>query len=215
MNQEKIIYKTEDIKNFSSEFRRNFINSLSGYKSVNLCGTVNKAGATNLAIFNSVIHVGAEPPLMGMIVRPPVVPRDTLNNIRETGFYTLNHVTEDIYFRAHQTAAKYDSGKSEFEIVKLTPHFSGTLPAPYVEESPVKIGLKFREDYEVKANGTIFIIGEIIETIIPKKCILSDGLLDLGLTQTITATGLDTYYATRKLARLSYARPGHDLNKIG
>ena len=38
------------------------INSLSGFKSLNLIGTINNQGQTNLAIFNSVVHIGANPP---------------------------------------------------------------------------------------------------------------------------------------------------------
>lgn len=49
-------------------------------------GTVNKIGHTNLAIFNSVIHIGANPPLMGFISRPNSGERHTLENIQETKY---------------------------------------------------------------------------------------------------------------------------------
>jgi len=150
------------------------------------------------------------------VVRTPVRPRHTLSNIIETNVYTVNHVTHKFYHRAHQTAARYkNEDKSEFDIVGLTPYYSGALEAPYVEESPVKIGLKFKEEVEIKSNGSILVIGEVVELIVPKNAVHSDGLVDLGVTNTITSSGLDTYYWTTKLARLSFANPGEELNIIG
>ncbi len=213
--ENQAIYTREDIKNLNAGFRRNFINSISGFKSVNLVGTVGKDGSTNLAIFNSIFHVGSNPPLIGMLVRPPVVPRHTLQNIRETGIYTINHIKQEFFNKAHQTAARYFDKKSEFDIVGLKPWTSDHFKAPYVASSPVKIGLELREEYEVKANGSILIIGEVVEAIVLKNAILSDGLIDLGVTGTITGSGLDTYYSTTKIARLSFAKPDQDLDIIG
>ena len=45
-------------------YRTNFINSLSGYKSANLLGSINSSGQTNLALMTSVFHVGANPLLI-------------------------------------------------------------------------------------------------------------------------------------------------------
>lgn len=216
MNVDSIRYTSEDLKKLEKEFKRNFINSLSGYKSINLIGTIDKKSKTNLAIYNTVIHVGSNPPLMGMLVRPPVVPRHTLNNIMETKFFTINHITSNFYNKAHQTAARYKyEDKSEFDIVGLKQHFSNTLPAPYVEESPVKIGLKLKEYMKIKSNGTVFIVGEVIEVIAVRNSVLSDGMIDMGVTETITSSGLDTYYKTNKIARLSFANPDKDLDIIG
>lgn len=212
---ENTIYNSNKIQNLEKTFRVNFVNSLSGFKSINLCGSISEDKTENLAIFNSVIHVGSEPPLMGLLVRPPVIPRDTLNNIRSSGYFSLNHILEDFYFKAHQTAAKYNSDKSEFEAVGLKAEYSDALPAPYVKESAIKIGLRLAEEHTIESNGTIFLVGEIIETIVPSRCLLSDGLIDLAMAGTITTSGLDTYYRTQKIARLSAANPGKELNKIG
>ena len=46
-------------------FRTKLINSLAGIRQVALVGTKSSARVENLAIFNSVIHLGAHPPLMG------------------------------------------------------------------------------------------------------------------------------------------------------
>ena len=61
-------YSKAELDSMGVLFKRNFINSLSGYKSINLIGSVNHNGLPNLAIFNSVFHVGSDPPLIGMLM---------------------------------------------------------------------------------------------------------------------------------------------------
>lgn len=55
--------------------------SLPGVKPVALIGTINSAGQTNLAPFSSIVHLGSNPALLGMVTRPYVVDRHTLANI--------------------------------------------------------------------------------------------------------------------------------------
>lgn len=83
----------------------------------------NKTGQTNLAIFNSLVHIGANPPLIGFVVRPDSAERHTLNNILETGFYTINHINENIYKQAHQTSARYPEEISEFAATGLNEQY--------------------------------------------------------------------------------------------
>lgn len=197
----------EDILALPKRYRTQFINSLTGFKSANLVGTISKTGTTNLAIFSQIFHLGANPPLIGMIVRPAVVPRHTLINIRETGFYTLNHILPEWFDKAHQTSAKFKEGISEFTEVGLHESFGEIHPAPYVNESNIKIGLKLKQEIPIEINDTILLIGEIIEVIFPNGIQKEDGFLDLEKASSITVSGLDSYHQTIKLGRLAYAVP--------
>ena len=87
-----MIVKKDQISSWESKYRLKFINSLSGYKGLHLIGTKSKDGSSNLAIFNSIIHISSAPARIGFIVRPLKVPRDTYNNIVDTDYYTINHV---------------------------------------------------------------------------------------------------------------------------
>ncbi|MBC7922786.1 MAG: flavin reductase [Ferruginibacter sp.] len=186
-------------------YRANLINSLSGFKSTNLVGTVSSQGIPNLAVFSQVFHLGANPALMGMLVRPDSVPRHTLTNLLETGSFTLNHLRPEFFEAAHQTSANYEG--SEFDACGFTPEFSGKLAAPYVRESTVKIGLEFRERVDLAINGTVLVIGAVVEIRFPADCLQPDGYLDLEKAGTVTGSGLDGYHVTQRLARLPYARP--------
>lgn len=204
------ILTTDDIKNMERIPRFTLINSITGFKSANLVGTQNSEGLTNLAIFSSAVHIGSEPPLLGIINRP-IVPdgktsRHTYNNIKATGFFTLNHVSIDMIEKAHQSSASYPDGVSEFEAVGLTPQYLGIKNAPYVKESVIKMGLEYVEEYFIKANGTVMIIGRVVELILPDGSIDEKGNLDLNLAQTVALSGLDTYHSTEILKRLPYAR---------
>ncbi|MFN3693605.1 MAG: flavin reductase family protein [Ignavibacterium sp.] len=204
----------ENILAFEKLYRTNFVNSLSGFKSANLIGTISKEGKTNLAIFSSVIHVGANPPLIGMLVRPASVPRHTYTNIKETGNFTINHINKEIFKQAHQTSARYDKEVSEFDECGLTPEYSATIKAPYVKESKVKIGCRFVEEHQIKTNYTIFIVGEILEIIIPDDVLMNDGYVDIEKAGTIAISGLDSYHETKKLSRLTYAKPGKKIDDL-
>ena len=197
----------EDINAMPKVYRLNLINSVSGFKSANLIGTMDKDGRHNLAIFSSVFHLGSNPPLLGMVLRPATVPRHTYENLFSTGIYTINHVNKKIVSKAHQTSAKYEKDESEFEKVGLTPEFINGFGAPYVQESELKIGLELMEEVDIKTNDTKIIVGRIVELHIPSETILEDGSVDLKKTDTVTISGLDTYWSPEKLERFGYARP--------
>lgn len=186
-------------------FRRNFINCLSGFKSVNLVGTISEKGETNVAIFSQVFHIGASPPLMGVLVRPDSVDRHTLQNIRATKVFTLNHIQADFYQKAHQTSARYST--SEFEATGLTPAYYEGFSAPFVQESPLQIGLRLAEEHRLEINGTHLLIGAVELVHVEPEAIMEDGFLDLERLGSITCSGLDSYHSTQLLGRLAYAKP--------
>ena len=204
----------KEIKALERRIRTQLINSLSGFKSINLCGTVSKDGVTNLSLISSVVHIGADPALMGFIMRPVTVRRDTYNNILETGQYTFNHLNAAIYKKAHQTAARYPVETSEFEATALTEIYSDLLQAPYVQESYIRVGLAFVEKIPIPLNGTILMIGQVKEIFFPEDCWLADGYLDIEKAGSITTSSLDTYHRTQKIARLSYAKADRTIKEI-
>ncbi|WP_032097607.1 MULTISPECIES: flavin reductase family protein [unclassified Alteromonas] len=195
----------DDLDNLEQRYRANLINSLSGFKSAVLLGT-SDGKTNNLAIISSVVHIGANPPLLGMIMRPHTVQRDSLDNIKQQGFYTLNHVNTQWADKAHQTSARYEQDESEFDAVGLTPFFSDTFSAPYVKESEVNIGLKVAQHFSL-LNNTEMVIGEIQEVFFAKDALDKDGYLDIEALNTASISGLDSYHSSKRLARYAYAKP--------
>jgi flavin reductase (DIM6/NTAB) family NADH-FMN oxidoreductase RutF len=204
----------DHINYLGKQERVNLINSIGGFKSICLVGTQNKSDQTNLAIFSSIIHIGSNPPLFAMISRPAAYARHTLENILETGFYTLNHVNEKIYKQAHQTSARYDRNISEFDVTNLKTEYKNGFFAPFVQESNVQLGMKLREKIDLQINDTVMIIGEVMQLYFPEDCLLDDGFLDIEKAETITCSGLDSYHKTIKLDRLSYAKPNKEITSL-
>ena len=198
-----------DIDSFEKIYRINLINSITGIKPANLIGSISKAGNSNLAIFSSVVHMGSNPPLIGMISRPSgEVERHTLSNIEATGFYTINHLFIENHRNGHYTSAKFDRDTSEFEACGFTEQFSSAFPSPYVKESKLGIGMRFIEKIPITYNDTVLILGEVQEIRLNEVDIDSDGSLDLESMASAGISGLDTYYGFRKVAKHPFARVG-------
>ncbi|MBC7566548.1 MAG: flavin reductase [Pedobacter sp.] len=202
-----ISISNEQIYQLDKAYRTSLINSLIGYRSLNLLGTVNDQGITNLCVVSSVFHLGANPPLLGLVMRPQREHNDTLRNIKSTGQFTLNNVLPSWYMQAHQTSASYPSGVSEFDSCGFKAHYMESFQAPFVAESTIRIGLELREVIDLEINGTTIIIAEIVQILANDALIGADGTVDHINAETVTVAGLDAYFLPESLGRLAYAKP--------
>lgn len=199
-------YDKKDIQNLNKSFRTNLINSILGPKPVNLIGTKSKDGIENLAIFSSLVHLGADPALIGFIQRPITDFSHTYKNILETNYYTINQINTKIYKNAHITSARVERELSEFNISNLRASYEQDFFAPFVLESHVKIGLIFREAIPIKWNNTHLIIGEIESLIFDKNCIETNGEVNPLTNDIALVSGLETYYSSQFLEKLAYVK---------
>jgi flavin reductase (DIM6/NTAB) family NADH-FMN oxidoreductase RutF len=197
----------EDVSQMSKVPRLNLVNCVTGYKSANLIGTISTEGVLNVAIFSSVTHLGSEPPLLGFILRPTTVPRDTYKNLKETGYFTVNHITEEMIADAHHTSSSYEKHISEFDKTNLDPEFIDDLKVPFVKGSPVKLLCKYVNEYKIEENGCIHIIASI-ETIYANENLFhNDEWMQLDRGNVIAINGLDGYAVPKLTDRFHYARP--------
>ena len=191
--------------------RAALINSIPGFKPVVLVGTANNAGQTNLSVINSCFHIGAAPALLGMIIRPAPegTERHTLENILETGWYTLNAMTPNMTQRGHHTSARFPREQSEIEECGFETIWQSPVGAPFVAESPLKIGLKLAEHHPLQINGTQLLIGSVETLEFDESAYREDGTLDLHTLDLVAAVGLDAYHGSNAGQRYSYAKPDH------
>ncbi len=197
----------EELQTWDRFTRAHLINSMSGFKSASLVATVNEQGVPNLAIFSNIVHLGADPALIGMVNRPREAAPHTIANIEATGVYTINLFTQQHIKAAHQTSAKYAEGVSEFEAVGFTPEWHSASKAPFVKESPVKYALVLKEIIPIIWNRTFFIIGEVQHIMVEESLLQPDGFLALEQQGIVTSLGMDAYYTTTLKERLKYAKP--------
>ena len=202
-----MILTKENIEQLEQRYRTAFINSLAGFRQAVLVGTKSKDGNSNLAIFNSLMHLGAQPALYGLISRPDSTQRDTLQNILATKEYTLNFIPASHYEKAHQTSARYDTGVSEFEKVGIKEWYHPSCHAPFVEDAVVKIAMTFEESIPIPLNNTVLIIGSIKQVEIADALVGTDGYVSLAAAEVVISQGLDAYFVAQSLGRLPYAKP--------
>ncbi|MDC1452228.1 flavin reductase family protein [Vicingaceae bacterium] len=198
-------FSKEEIQSTDKIFRLNLVNSVSGYKSANLIGTKGKHGE-NLAIFSSVVHLGANPALLGFIMRPASVPRNTLTNMKQTRSFTINSISEEIIEKAHYTSANFEVGISEFSECKLTPEYFVDCQSPFIQESKLKMAMKLEQIIDIKLNDTMLIIGSIENIYVDEAALTDNGQLDLNALSTVAISGLNRYHRVQEIANFPYAR---------
>ena len=199
-------YDKKAIDQLDRVTRLKIINSVTGVKPGNLIGTIGENGATNLAVFSSIIHLGSNPSLLGFISRPQTEEvGHTLRNILQTEYYTINHIHPEFVEKAHYTSAKFSSDVSEFDACNLSEEYINHFKAPFVQESIFKMGLCFKEAVDIKLNGTVLVIGEIEELIIADKAFVNEDI-DLEASEGVGISGLNTYYSLKKIDSYPYAR---------
>ena len=200
----------KDINNLDKIYRLNLINSISGIKPGNLIGTKSINGVDNVAIFSSVVHLGSNPAQIGFVLRPQRRRKsDTYCNIKATNFYTINHITKQMYVKAHNTSIK--DNESEFELLNIKKEYQEGFYAPYVEKSPIKLGMKLI-DMILLPNDCLFVIGQIENLYIENKLLNSNGTLDLEIGEIMGIGGLNTYYKLNKIDTLPYVRNIDDIS---
>lgn len=199
----------QSLQSLDKRQRVALVNSLPGFKPVVLVGTVNEDNRTNLCVINSCFHMGADPALMGMIIRPAPegTERHTLENILATKTYSVNAVTCDMAQRAHHTSARFNRDQSEFDACGFAEHWQQGFTAPFVSESPLQLGLTLAEHLPLSINGTHLIIGSIEQIHLPAHSQRDDGTLDLQSIDIVAGVGLDAYHSVGTGQRFTYAKP--------
>ncbi|GAA4833447.1 flavin reductase family protein [Algivirga pacifica] len=186
--------------------RLNMINCITGIKPGNLIGTQSDRGQSNVAIFSNIVHLGSDPALLGIIFRPQhEKPRDTYLNIKSSGAFTVNAIPTNLIEHAHYTSAKFPQEVSEFDRCGLTKEYLHDFSAPFVKESPLKIGLELVEEIPITTNNTIMLVGRILHLQFPDDMMEEEGHLNLETINTVGIGGLNQYYRLQKIAQFPYA----------
>ncbi len=170
--------------------------------------TVSQAGVTNLAPFSFFTGITGNP--MSLCFAPvnsrDGVAKDTLVNVRETGEFVVNVVTEDNVEKANLTSATYPHGVSEFEKAGLTPVPSVLVKPPRVKESPIHMECRVLQIVTVSdgALGGNLVIGKVVR-FHADDSLLRDGALPHDRVRAVGRLEGAWYSRTREAFEL--ARP--------
>jgi flavin reductase (DIM6/NTAB) family NADH-FMN oxidoreductase RutF len=213
MNHPYITIEEVELKEMNQRKRGALLNSLAGFRTAVMVGTISQRGVFNLSIFNSLIHLGADPALWGLVLRPNPLERDTYRNIEHYKSYTLNYLHVDDREKAHQCSAKYDSSISEFDPCGLTPELIKGCVAPFVRTALVKIQMELVSVIPVPLNQTSIMIGKPKAIYMKSELLGADGFVNLAEHGVLGCAGLDAYLEAHLLDRFEYAQPGKAILK--
>lgn len=213
------VIKAKDLQscaNVSEErARARFFNTLSGVKSAFLVGTQDENKRENLAIFSSLFHLGANPPLMGFVLRPTSVDRHTYDNIVETKCFSLNCPPFGFAANAHLSSARFKKEESEFDHCEFKSEQRGELPCPHVAESPISWTMKLVRIIDVKENGTHIIIGSVEEVFLKDELLGEDQGVQYGKADPLLCVGLDQYLRlSQESVQFPYAKAHMSVDEL-
>ncbi len=161
--------------------------------------TIGSHGA-NVAPFSYFMPIGSRPPLLGVSIglRDGEI-KDTLANIRETGDFVINVVTEALAERMVRASGDWPKDVDEFEMAGLTRGPSELVRSPRVTESPVN--LECRLFREVALGDAALVVGELVWAHVD-DALLVDGRVDVEKLRPIGRLGGDGYAPVREILNL-------------
>jgi flavin reductase (DIM6/NTAB) family NADH-FMN oxidoreductase RutF len=152
--------------------------------------TANAGGQPNLAPFSFFTAVCRQPPTI--LFCPGVrglagETKDTLNNIRETGEFTVNFVTEALAEAMNITATELPPEVDEFQRAGLTAMPGVLVKAPYVAESPIHFECRLSQVVTVsdEPGGGSIVIGTIVYIRVDDRIWREGNKLDFSAYQAI------------------------------
>jgi len=172
------LFSLEEFGQMQEEFRVNFINSLSGFESSNLIGTFDGEGNPNLGVTSACFHLGADPALIGLAISPIHVEPQTIKNLIEQDFFTINHVDKSQYKNKEKEHLYFTHDFSDVNPNAFTEFYTGTSPAPYAAEALIKIGLKKKEVIPITETKSYILVGLIQEVLLDETLLGTDGRIN-------------------------------------
>ena len=145
--------------------------------------TVDLSGKPNLApfsFFNAVCSNPAHVLFCPTVRSTDLGQKDTLHNIRATGEFVVNIVTEVLAEAMNKTATEFPREINEFETAGLTPVPSDTVRPPRVGESPVNFECKVAQIIEIgdQPGGGNIVIGRVLKIHIADDIVFGGDKID-------------------------------------
>jgi len=125
--------------------------------------SLDTSGNLNAAPFSFFNAFSGDPPVVGIGVgsHKPPEPKDTRANIRETGEFVVNLVSEETAAAMNVTAIEFNRGVNELGKTNLTTTPSSLVKPPRIVESPVALECKLMQIVELGPNNGL-VLGRVV-----------------------------------------------------
>jgi flavin reductase (DIM6/NTAB) family NADH-FMN oxidoreductase RutF len=129
-----------------------------------LITSLSETGVLNAAPFSAYNYLCTDPPIVGIGVtnKPgePFVPKDTARNIRRTGEFVVNVVTEDIAQQMNICATDFPEEMSEVELAGFHTVASEKIKVPRLAEAHA--AMECREFTTMEIGRSRIILGRVV-----------------------------------------------------
>ena len=152
--------------------------------------TVNASGQPNLAPFSFFNAVCSSPPTVlfcPMIRSTDGNTKDTLNNVKATGEFVVNIVSEEQALSMVATSLEIAPDVNEFELTGLATAPSVVVKPPRVAESPIHFECKVSQIVEVgnQPGGGSVVLGEIVHLHVDERVLIGEDKINLAALKPI------------------------------
>src|SRR5271154_3498314 len=179
----------------------NLLIGLVAPRPIALVTSMSEDGGLNAAPFSSYNYLCTDPPIIGMGVtnRTPggPVPKDTARNIRRTGEFVVNVVTEDLMQMMNICATDFPAEVNELEMAGFTTTPSQVVKVPRIAQAHA--ALECKEFTTMEIGRSRIVLGRVVSIYIEDKVVdpagpyvLSEELHAIG-----RMNGLGAYVKTR------------------
>ncbi len=164
--------------------------------------TLNTEGQPNLAPFSFFNAVCSNPPTLMFVcsVRgTDAGQKDTYNNVKATGEFVVNFVTESLAEQMNITATEFPADVNEFAAAGLTPAPSMLVKPPRVAESPIHFECQLNQIVTIgdEIGGGHIVIGTILHIHCDDSVYLSNNYIDIQAYQPVGRLAGGAYSRTR------------------
>ncbi len=168
--------------------------------------SISPEGKLNLAPFSFFNAICGDPPTVAFATSFREPRKDTYMNVKATGEFVVNIVSEEIAEKMSLCSGDYPYGADEFEISGLTAVPSDLVRPTRVRESHVNMECKLVQIVEVstRPNGGSLIIGEVVRFHVD-DAIIDNFRIDADKLRAIGRMGGNEYSRTRD--RFEMIRP--------
>jgi flavin reductase (DIM6/NTAB) family NADH-FMN oxidoreductase RutF len=190
----------------------NLLIGLVAPRPIALVTSMDQDGKLNAAPFSSYNYLCTDPPIVGMGVTNrsghDAVAKDTARNIRRTGEYVVNVVTEDLLEKMNICATDFPAGVNELEMAGLTTAPSSVVKVPRIAEAHA--ALECTEFTTMEIGRSRIVLGRVVAMYVEDRFIDSAGpyIRAQELHAIGRMNGLGNYVRTRDafvtVPRISY-----------
>jgi flavin reductase (DIM6/NTAB) family NADH-FMN oxidoreductase RutF len=179
----------------------NLLIGLVAPRPIALVTSMDEHGQINAAPYSSYNYLCTDPPIIGMGVmdRPggEFIPKDTARNIRRTGQFVVNVVTEDILTQMNICATDFPAEINELEMAGLETTPSSVVKVPRIKQAHA--ALECVEHQTIEIGRSRIVLGRVVAMYIEDQFIDPAGpyVLSEELHAVGRMNGLGSYVKTR------------------